>query len=80
MEKNEILAKMQRLFIDVLDNEDIILTEETTSNDIEEWDSLSHIQLIVEIEKTFGIKLTAHEVTGLANIGEMIDTINKRIN
>lgn len=51
MEKNEILAKVQDIFRDILENEEIILSNETTADDIEEWDSLSHIQLIVTIEK-----------------------------
>ena len=80
MEKNEILAQVQAIFRDVLDNEDIVLTNETTANDIEEWDSLSHIQLIVAIEKNFKIKFTSLEIMKWKNVGEMIDTIYQRIN
>lgn len=75
MEKNEILAKVQDIFQDVLDNEDIELTYETTAEDIEEWDSLSHIQLIVAIEKRFKIKFTSREILSWKNVGEMIDCI-----
>lgn len=75
MEKNDILAKVQTIFRDVLDNEEIVLTDETTANDIEEWDSLSHIQLIVAIEKTFGIKFTSLEIMKWKNVGEMLDSI-----
>lgn len=75
MEKNEILAKVQTIFRDVLDNEEIVLTDETTANDIEEWDSLSHIQLIVAIEKAFGIKFTSLEIMKWKNVGEMLDSI-----
>lgn len=75
MEKNEILAKVQEIFQDVLDNEDIELTFETTAEDIEEWDSLSHIQLIVAIEKRFKIKFTSREILSWKNVGEMIDCI-----
>lgn len=75
MEKNEILAKVQDIFQDVLDNEDIELTFETTAEDIEEWDSLSHIQLIVAIEKHFKIKFTSREILSWKNVGEMIDCI-----
>lgn len=75
MEKNEILAKVQDIFQDVLDNEDIELTFETTAEDIEEWDSLSHIQLIVAIEKRFKIKFTSREILSWKNVGEMIDCI-----
>ena len=53
MEKTEILVKVQDIFRDVLDNEEIVLNNDTSADDIEEWDSLSHIQLIVAIEKHF---------------------------
>ena len=56
MEKTEILVKVQDIFRDVLDNEEIVLNNDTSADDIEEWDSLSHIQLIVAIEKHFKIK------------------------
>ncbi len=75
MEKNEILDQVQEIFRDVLDNEDIVLINETTANDIEEWDSLSHIQLIVAIEKHFKIKFTSKEILSWNNVGEMIDCI-----
>lgn len=75
MEKNVILAEVQDIFRDVLDNEDIILANETVADDIEEWDSLSHIQLIVAIEKHFKIKFTSKEILSWKNVGEMIDCI-----
>ena len=80
MEKNEILNQVQAIFCDVLDNEDIVLSNETTANDIEEWDSLSHIQLIVAIEKNFKLKFTSLEIMKWKNVGEMVDTIYQRIN
>ncbi len=75
MEKTEILAKVQDIFRDVLDNDDIELSNESTADDIEEWDSLSHIQLIVAIEKSFGIKFTSREILSWNNVGEMLDSI-----
>ena len=75
MEKTEILAQIQDIFRDILDNEDIVLTNETTANDVEEWDSLSHIQLIVAIEKHFKMKFTSKEMLSWKNVGEMVDCI-----
>lgn len=75
MEKTEILEKVQEIFRDVLDNEDIVLSNDTTSDDIDEWDSLSHIQLIVEIERLFNIKFTSKEILTWKNVGEMINCI-----
>lgn len=79
MEREEIFSKLNEIFEDVLDlDETPELTDETSASDIEEWDSLSHIQLIVEIEKQFSIKLTAHEAMGLANVGEMVTVIHNK--
>lgn len=78
MEKNQILEEVQEIFRDVLDNEDIVLAGETTAEDIEEWDSLSHIQLIVAIEKHFKVKFTSKEILSWKNVGEMIDCISTK--
>ena len=75
MEQNNCLVKVQEIFRDVLDNEDIVLDMQTTADDIEEWDSLSHIQLIVAIEKEFKIKFTSREILSWNNVGEMIEAI-----
>lgn len=76
----EILSKLQDIYQDVLDNEDIELTLETTAEDIEEWDSLVHIQLITEISKVFNIKFTAKEIMSWDNIGGLISTIQSKLN
>ena len=75
MDKNEILARVQEIFRDILDEESIILTSETTANDVDEWDSLSHIQLIVAIEKSFKIKFSSKEILSWKNVGEMVENI-----
>jgi len=80
MDKNDVLLKVQEIFRDVLDNEDIILLEETAANDVEEWDSLTHIQLIVAIEKKFKIKFTSKEILSWKNVGEMLDSICSKLN
>jgi Acyl carrier protein len=79
MEKMEILSQVQEIFCDILDNEEIVLTNETSANDIEEWDSLTHIQLIVAIEKHFKIKFTSKEILSWKNVGEMIDAIASKL-
>ena len=75
MEKAQILDEVQAIFCDVLDNEEIVLASETTADDIEEWDSLTHIQLIVAIEKHFKIRFTSREILSWQNVGQLIDSI-----
>ena len=75
-----ILSQFNEIFIEVLDNEDIVLKPETTANDIEEWGSLKHILLIVDIEKHFKIKFTAMEVDQYQNVGEMCQAVAKKLN
>ncbi|KMQ63685.1 acyl carrier protein [Chryseobacterium sp. BLS98] len=79
MNKNEILSKLSEIFREELDNEEINLTEETTANDVEEWDSLSHIQLIVAVEKAFGIRFTSSEIQSWNNVGEMADSVASKL-
>ena len=79
MERSDIFKKVNEIFCDELDNDDIVLTDETTADDVEEWDSLSHVQLIVAIEKAFGIKFTSNEIISWNNVGELIDSIEKRL-
>jgi acyl carrier protein len=75
MEKSEALKKVNAVFIDVLDNEDIDLDYSTTVNDVEDWDSLNHIQLVVAVEKEFKIRFTSKEIQSWNNVGEMLDCI-----
>jgi acyl carrier protein len=80
MSKNQFLKEVNEIFKDVLDNDSIFIKESTTANDVEEWDSLTHIQLIVSIEKHFKIRFTSKEIQTWNNIGEMIDSIKTKIN
>jgi acyl carrier protein len=78
MKKKEIINEIKHIFLDVLDMEDINLSEETTANDIEEWDSLNHIQLVVAIEKYFNIKFTSLEIQSWIKVGDMCDSVIKK--
>ena len=80
MEKSDILLTVQEIFRNILDNEGIVLSEETTANDVEEWDSLTHIQLIVAIEKKLKIKFNSKEILSWKNVGEMMDSIYSKSN
>lgn len=79
MERQEVLKQVNEIFIDVLENNDIKLNDQTTANDIEEWDSLAHIHLIVAIERKFDIRFTSKEMQSWDNVGEMIDCICSKL-
>ena len=78
MERKEIFNRLNEIFIDVLDLDEVELTDETSANDIEEWDSLSHIQLIVAIEKAFQVKFTSREILSWKNVGELADCLQRK--
>ncbi len=79
MEEQEILSQVVEIFKEELDNEEIELTMESTAKDIEDWDSLSHIHLMVAIEKHFKIRFTSSEISNFKNVGEMVETVKKRL-
>jgi len=76
----EILKGVQDIFIDVLEDDDIVLNYNTTADDIKEWDSLNNILLIVEIEKKFKLKFKLEEIHSFKNVGEMCDYIFNKVN
>ena len=78
MERKDILAQVQDVFREELEVDDLVLTDETTADDVEEWDSLSHVQLVVALEKSFGIKFTSREILSWDNVGDLIDCIEKK--
>ena len=78
MQNEALLEQVQEIFRDVLDDEEIVLQETSTAEDVEGWDSLTHIQLIVAIEKHFKIKFTSKEILSWKNVGEMVDCISTK--
>lgn len=78
MSNDAIYAKLTTLFHDVFDDESIVVTPELTADDVDEWDSLSHIRLVLAIEKKFGLKFSAAEVGRLKNVGEFVALIRSK--
>lgn len=79
MSREELYERLNEVFQDVFDDEDITVNDATTANDIEDWDSLEHINLVVAVEKKFGIKFSMEEVNNFKSVGEMVDIILSRI-
>jgi acyl carrier protein len=79
MERNDIMSRVQEVFRDELELDDLVLTDETTADDVEEWDSLSHVQLVVALEKAFSIKFTSREILSWDNVGDLVDCIGKKL-
>ena len=75
----DIKEKLQSVFWDVFDDDSIVLTDELSANDIDEWDSLTHIQLIVAVEQEFKVIFTTPEVAILKNVGEFIELIERKL-
>ncbi|MDE6035340.1 MAG: acyl carrier protein [Ruminococcus sp.] len=80
MSKNEIVKRLTEVFRDIFDDDSIVITEKTTANDIDDWDSIEHINLIGAVEEEFGMRFKMREVSGMKNVGEMINIIAERGN
>ena len=75
MTREQIFKKLDVVFRDVFDDDSICVAESTTSEDIEDWDSLEHINLIAAVEEEFGVKFNMGQVVTMKNVGEMADII-----
>ena len=78
MNRNDIIKRLNDVFRDVFDDSSIVVTDKTTSADIEDWDSIEHINLIGAVEDEFGLRFKMKEVSGMKNVGETIDIISER--
>jgi len=79
MDKTTLIQELQPIFSDILDVPDLQLTPESNASNVEGWDSLAHVNLVVAIEKLYKIKFALGELQDLKNVGEMADLILKKI-
>ena len=79
MDTKTIYARLNKVFRDVFDDDSIVVNPKTTADDIDDWDSLEHINLIAAVEKEFGIKFRMGEVSTMKDVGEMVEIIMSRI-
>lgn len=75
MSREEVFERVTDIFRDVFDDDELVISDSTNSEDIEDWDSLEHIQLIVGMEKKFKVKFDIKTVNSLENVGQMVDLI-----
>lgn len=80
MNTTEIYARLTEIFHEVFDDQSITPTPGMTAGDVEEWDSLNHINLIVAIESRFGIKFKTAELESLRDVGHLVEMIDKKVN
>ncbi len=73
------LSRLNEVFQEVFDDDDIAINRETTARDVEGWDSLMHVTLLINIEKAFGIKFSSSEVARLKSVGDLLDLIESKL-
>jgi acyl carrier protein len=78
MEKIQVYNKLTAVFREVFDEDELNVTPQTTADDVDGWDSLSHIRLVLAVSKAFGVKFSASEIGNLKNVGEFADLIEKK--
>lgn len=79
MDKKEVMSKLQEIFREVFDNDEIEIDENTVAEDIEEWDSLAHVQLTEKVQSVFGVKFSAKEMNSWDDVGEFVDSIISKL-
>lgn len=79
MDKQELLKELNKIFIEVFDEEEILINENTTPDDIEDWDSLMQISLVTEIETRFKVKFKIEEVVNMNSVGEILNIVMKHL-
>lgn len=75
----DIISKLQDIFRDIFDEAELVLTRETTADDIEDWDSLAQINIIVSCESEFGVKFDLNDIAGIKSVGDIADMIERKL-
>lgn len=79
VDRNELWEKLTEICRDVFEDDELNVFEDTTAANVENWDSLTHLSLIHELETEFKIKFTMGEIQGFQNVGELVDTLIKHM-
>jgi acyl carrier protein len=78
METNEIVSRLTPIFRDVFSDDALVVSEGMTAADVPTWDSLSNINMIIAVEKAFGVKFSIKNVRNLKNVGELLELIKRK--
>lgn len=79
MSNNAIQEKLLAVFRDVFEDDELEISPTTTADDIEGWDSLTHVSLMINVERAFGLKFSSTQVASLKNVGQLIDLVSSRL-
>ena len=77
--RTEILTTIRDVLADVVDDPSLQISESTTADDVPEWDSINHVKLLIGLESDLGFRFETQEVSGLKNVGELIDVVQKKL-
>ena len=77
--REELLAKIRTTLADLLDNNDLQLSESSVADEVDDWDSINHVRLLIDLERQLGFRFRADEAGGLKNVGELIDLIQAKL-
>lgn len=78
MDATQIYEKLTLIFHDVFDDDSLAIVPELTADEVDDWDSLSHIRLVLSVERAFDLKFSASEIGGLKNVGEFVNLIQSK--
>lgn len=79
MIRNEIIEKLTKIFHEVFNDSSIVLSDDMTAKDVENWDSLTHMLMITKVEEELGIKFKLKELNKLKQVGDLINTIETKL-
>ena len=79
MERKELLNKIQEILAEIIDHEELVLFESMAPSDVDDWDSLAHFQLVVALQREFGIKFSIMEIQSWTTVGNIVNSINSKL-
>lgn len=79
MDREALLTKLSELLSEIVEIDNLHLTEATVADEVEDWDSTNHVRFLVAIESEFNIRFDTAEIGGLANVGQLVDLVQKKL-